>query len=276
MNRTQLIHEMTALGIAPSKKMGQNFLIDDNFLDWIIRAAAPEKDENILEVGPGFGALTERMMNIGSNVTAIEFDRKLAQYLRERLVTRGLSLIEGDACKVDLGAVFGGADFKMISNLPYSAGTIVVANLLDLANPPLSMTIMLQKEVAERFAGSPGTGEYSALTVRIQALYDVKILRNAPPEMFYPAPDVDSAVLRLERKKDIMSTELRKTLSTLARTSFAHRRKKMFKQAASVFGAELVEQAYAHANVDRDIRAERVTVEQFISMARFLNEARGK
>lgn len=273
MNQTELIREMKTLGIAPSKKMGQNFLIDENFLDWIVRSANPQKNASVLEVGPGFGALTTRLLDTGANICAVEFDRKLAQWLRERLVTRGLSLIEGDACKVDMQKLFGGRDFHLISNLPYSAGTVVVAKLLDLPNPPLDMTIMLQKEVAERFCAEPGTDGYSALSVRIQAVYNAEIIRSAPPEMFYPKPDVDSSVMKLTRIEPVMDMQIRKTLSTLARTSFAHRRKKMFKQAASVFGTDKTAEAFKTAQADIDTRAERVTVRQFITMAEYLAKA---
>ena len=137
MKKTDLIKLIEKLGIAPSKKLGQNFLIDDQFLDWIIRHADIQLGEPILEVGPGLGALTGRLLAAGARLTAIEFDRKLAEYMRNTLVPRGLVLIEGDACKVKMESVFGpGVDFRVISNLPYSAGTIVVANLLDLALPP--------------------------------------------------------------------------------------------------------------------------------------------
>ena len=271
MKKTDLVKLIGKLGIAPSKKLGQNFLVDDQFLDWIIRTADVHAEEPILEVGPGLGALTERILAAGARLTAIEFDRKLAEYLRSALVPAGLTLIEGDACKVRMEAVFGpGVDFRVISNLPYSAGTIVVANLLDLPLPPREMIVMLQKEVGLRFVAETGSDDYSALTARIAAVYNTEIIRIVPPDLFYPRPEIDSCIVRMVRKDDLLPHPLRKVLSQLARTAFAHRRKKMFKQTAAVFGAEPLTAAMEKAGVDPDIRAERVTPEQFLIMAQSL------
>ena len=145
-----------------------------------------------------------------------------------------------------------------------------MANLLDLELPPQSMIIMLQKEVAMRFAADPGCEDYGALTARIQAVYQVEILRIIPPELFYPRPEIDSCVIRMTRRADMQSRELRKILSRLTRTAFAHRRKKMLKQIAAIFGTDEVKAAMSIAGVDPDIRAERVTVEQFRQMAEYL------
>jgi len=269
MVKTELKALLERLGIAPSKRLGQNFLVDDQFRAKIIHEADPKPGQFILEVGPGLGAITRGLVASGASVTAIEFDRKLAAYLRTAVVPLGLRLIEADACRVKYDELFPG-DFRVISNLPYSAGTIVVAKLLDLETPPSDMLLMLQKEVAERFLAAPGTADYSALTARIAAVYEGRIVRMVPPEVFYPAPSVDSALLALVRRPVIPSREVRILLSRLARTSFAHRRKKMFKQAAAVFGAEVIAGAMTDASVDPDIRAERVSPEQFIRMAEYI------
>ena len=270
MVKAELKPLLERLGVAPSKRLGQNFLVDDQFRAKIIHEADPKPGQTILEIGPGLGAITRGLVASGASVTAIEFDRKLAEYLRTAVVPLGLRLIEGDACRVKYDELFPG-DFRVISNLPYSAGTIVIAKLLDLETPPADMLLMLQKEVAERFLAGPGTADYSALTVRIAAVYTGRIVRMVPPEVFYPEPSVDSALFSLVRKPEIPSRDIRIILSRLARTSFAHRRKKMFKQAASVFGADLIAAAMADASVDPDIRAERVTPEQFIRMAEYIS-----
>ena len=266
MVKAELKPLLEKLGIAPSKRLGQNFLVDDQFRAKIIHEADPKPGQTILEIGPGLGAITRGLVASGASVTAIEFDRKLAEYLRTAVVPLGLHLIEADACRVKYDELFPG-DFRVVSNLPYSAGTIVIAKLLDLETPPADMLLMLQKEVAERFLAEPGTPDYSALTVRIAAVYSGRIVRMVPPEVFYPEPSVESALFALERKPELPSREVRVILSRLARTSFAHRRKKMFKQAAAVFGANVIAAAMADASVDPDIRAERVTVDQFIRMA---------
>lgn len=269
MVKAELKPLLERLGIAPSKRMGQNFLVDDQFRTKILHEADPKPGQTILEIGPGLGAITRGLVASGASVTAIEFDRKLAEYLRTAVVPLGLHLIEADACRVRYDELFPG-DFRVISNLPYSAGTIVIAKLLDLETPPADMLLMLQKEVAERFLAAPGTSDYSALTVRISAVYSGRIVRMVPPEVFYPEPSVESALFALVRKPEIPSREVRIILSRLARTSFAHRRKKMFKQAAAVFGADVISAAMANASVDPDIRAERVTTDQFIRMAEFI------
>lgn len=269
MVKAELKPLLERLGIAPSKRLGQNFLVDDQFRAKILHEADPKPGQTILEIGPGLGAITRGLVASGASVTAIEFDRKLAEYLRTAVVPLGLHLIEADACRVRYDELFSG-DFRVISNLPYSAGTIVIAKLIDLETPPADMLLMLQKEVAERFLAAPGTPDYSALTVRIAAVYSGRIVRMVPPEVFYPEPSVESALFALERKPEIPSREVRIILSRLARTSFAHRRKKMFKQAAAVFGADAISAAMADASVDPDIRAERVSPEQFIRMAEFI------
>ena len=150
MKKSELDQLMMSLGIAPNRKLGQNFLIDDNFLDALIRLADVKPGDRIIEVGPGFGALTSRLLKTGASVAAIEFDRKLAAWLRMTYANRGLCLIEGDACRVDIASIYGiDTPFRLISNLPYSAGTVIVANMLTLKTPPSEMFIMLQKEVAE-------------------------------------------------------------------------------------------------------------------------------
>ena len=271
MKKAELSALMDSLGIAPSKKLGQNFLIDDNFLDSIIRIADIKPDDKVIEVGPGFGALTERLLKTGASVAAIEFDRKLAAWLRLTYANRGLCLIEGDACKIDVAGIYGAdTPFRLISNLPYSAGTVIVANMLALKTPPSEMFIMLQKEVGMRFAAKEDTDEYGALTVRIQAMHQVELVKMAPPQMFYPRPEVDSCILRLTLRKDALGQEHFRNLTRLVRASFAHRRKKMLKQAASMFDMEQVRSAMVSLGIDPDIRAEKVTVKQFIRMAEML------
>lgn len=274
MNKKQLTALMESLGIAPSKKLGQNFLVDSNFTESIVRSAGIQPDDRILEVGPGFGALTELLLKTGAQVSAIEFDRKLAAWLRERFKNTGLRLIEGDACKTDIPSIYGeDTPFRLISNLPYSAGTVIVANMLTLKTPPSEMLVMLQKEVGMRLAASAGDEEYGALSIRVQTMYKVETVRMAPPDLFFPKPDVDSVILRLSLRPDRPEAGLFKTLSTLVKVSFAHRRKKMFKQAAAVFGAEPLEKAMNDLGISTDIRAEKIDPALFLRLAEHLRTA---
>lgn len=270
MNKTALAALMEKRGIAPLRQLGQNFLTDNQFLDFLIRCAGLKKDDLVLEIGPGFGALTERILSAGvQHLCAIEIDRKLAEYLRETLVPRGLDLREGDACRMDFESIFGkNADFRVISNLPYSAGTTAITKLMDLELPPADMLVMLQKEVALRFTAGTGTPDYGSLTVRLAAVYSASIVRTIPPDLFYPRPEVSSCVVHLVRKKDLPPAPLRKILSRLVRTAFSHRRKKMFKQTAAVFGKESLRAAMEQTGVPLGVRAEKVSPEDFLAMAK--------
>lgn len=277
MKKNELTALLTALGVEPSKKLGQNFLVDENFLDWIVKEAGAAPGEKIVEVGPGFGALTKRMLELGADVTAVEFDHRISEWLRSILVPKGLKLIEGDACKVDFSRIHGaGVPFRLVSNLPYSAGTVVVAKLLEAEQPPEEMIIMLQKEVAMRLASKEGEEEYGALSVRAQAAYEVTLLRMVPPQLFYPKPEVDSCVLRMKKRADMPSFEFRKLLSQITRLGFSQRRKKMVKQLASVFGRENVDRAYLELEIPEAIRAERVSVEKFKQLTGFFMELKNK
>ena len=274
MNKKQLTALMESLGVAPSKKLGQNFLVDTNFVESIIRAAKIQPSDRILEVGPGFGALTGLLLETGAQIAAIEFDRKLAAWLRERYKNTSLNLIEGDACKVNIPAIFGeDTPFRLISNLPYSAGTVIVANMLTLKTPPSDMLVMLQKEVGMRLASAAGEEEYGALSVRVQNMYKVETVRTAPPDLFYPKPDVDSVILHLTLRADRPDAALFKRLTTLVKLSFAHRRKKMFKQAASAFDPDRLSAAMSQLSIDPDIRAEKVSPEQFRRLAELLEDS---
>ncbi len=274
MNKSELLGIIASTGISPSKKLGQNFLVDANFLDWLLRAVNPQPGQRILEVGPGFGVMTSRMLDAGADLTAIEFDRKIAEWIKSNLVPKGLKLIEGDACRVDMASVFGpGVPFRFISNLPYSCGSVILAKLFVLETPPSDMVVMLQKEVAQRLTAPAGSEAYGSLSVRAQAAYAVEIIKKIPPQVFHPQPEIDSNVIRLTLRKSYPSWLERKTLSQLVRVGFSQRRKKMFKQLVAVFGEEPVRKAYAGASVELDVRAERVSIKQFMRMASIMAEA---
>lgn len=271
MKKSELKGVLESSGVNPCKKLGQNFLVDDNFLDCLVRDAAIRPGERILEVGPGFGALTGRMLEAGAEVAAIEFDRRICRWLEANLVPKGLRLIEGDACRVDFSSIFGPeVPFRFIANLPYSAGTVVVAKLLELECLPTEIIIMLQREVAMRLAAQPGTHEYGSLSVRAQTAYDIHQSRGAPPELFHPKPDVESSIVRMRLRALIPGHAVRLNLAKTAKLGFSHRRKKMFKQLASLFGTEKVREAYREAGIDLDIRAERVGVAEFLKLSEAL------
>ena len=271
MKKKELTALLTAIGMEPSRKLGQNFLVDENFLDWMVKEAGAAPGEQIIEVGPGFGALTSRMLALGADVTAVEFDHRICEWLQASLVPKGLKLVEGDACRIDFAKLCDPEKpYRLISNLPYSAGTMVVAKLLESPKPPDEMIIMLQKEVAMRLASKEGEEEYGALSVRAGASYEVTPLRMVPPQLFHPKPEVESCVLRMKKRPDMPALAFRTLLSQVTRLAFSQRRKKMIKQLSSVFGKETVLEGYELCGIAEDIRAERVSIRQFMELTRFL------
>ena len=202
MNKQQLLAALESIGMRPGRGLGQNFLLDGNLLDAIVRLGKPQKGEIILEVGPGFGALTRRLLKTGAQVYAVEFDHRIAGYLRKNLPQENFHLTEADACRVNYQELLPpGEPFRAIANLPYSISTIFIARMLDLPDPPREMFFMLQREMGERLAAAPGTKEYGALSVRTQLRYTVKIEKLVPPEVFFPPPEVESAVVSFRSRK---------------------------------------------------------------------------
>ncbi len=272
MNKQQLLRELEAMGMRPGRGLGQNFLLDGNLLESIVRLGAPLPGEEVLEVGPGFGVLTRRLLEAGARVTAVEFDHRIAEYLRGHLNSERFRLIEADACHVDYAALFPpGNAFAAIANLPYSISSIFIAIMSGLANPPQRMVFMLQREMAERLAAGSGTKAYGALSVRIQSRYLVKIEKTVPPEVFFPPPEVESAVVSFRLRGDGAATPP-ELLGGLVKLVFSQRRKQIGKVMASSYGRERALAALAAAGLPPEIRPEQIRVEQFEVLARQLKE----
>lgn len=273
MNKKELIAELAKLDMRPGRGLGQNFLLDNNLLDFIVRTADVKEGENILEVGPGFGALTAKLLDTGAKVTAIEFDRRLAEYLRNKFQNHTLRIVEKDACKVDYDSLFpDGTPFRSVANLPYAVSSVFIAKLLGGVNRPQEMFFMLQKEMGERLAAKPGCKAYGALSVQCQLFYDVEIVRIVPPEVFFPAPEVDSAIVAFKRhdKFDIAPGFWR-TLSGIVKLSFSQRRKQMGKVLSrGGYDPERVKNAFDQCALDMEIRPDRVDAATFYKLANLI------
>ncbi len=272
MNKQQLLDALAACGMRPGRGLGQNFLLDNNLLDCIVRSAKVAPGMNVLEVGPGFGALTRRLLEAGAQVYSIEFDRRLCEYLRRELGSEpNFHLIEGDACKIDFGSVVP-RPFRAVANLPYSISSVFIARLLELQEPPEGCFFMLQKEMAQRLSAVPGCGNYGALSVRTGMLYRMKLVRMVPPEVFFPPPEVESALLEAELLEPAPPREVRQRVDRLARMAFNQRRKKLTNTLGAEFGQERVSAALKAIGAVADARPEVLSVENFIALADILGK----
>ncbi len=273
MNKSEILKILEQFEVTPGKHFGQNFMIDENLLDFICRTANPAKDDNIIEVGPGLGALTRKLLDGGAKVTAIEIDKRLSEYLEKNITHPNFKLVRGDACRLNLSYHAQG-EFRIVANLPYSITSPFIGRMIDLETPPHEMLFMLQKETGLRLAAGPGTKNYGSLSVRVQSVYQVEYLRGISPQVFYPPPEVDSAIVKFIRRKEYPSMAERAVLFNLVRTAFSQRRKKMFKQVVAVFGNEAIEKAYSSLGINPNARAEELTVKQFVAMGKMLSNSR--
>ena len=271
MKKQVLLETLEKYGITPTKARGQNFLIDENLLNAMVADMDLQAGEKVLEVGPGAGVLTSRMINAGCDVFAVELDNKLHEYLTDTHKEENFTLIHKDACKVDFETYLGlPGDFRCLANLPYAISSIFVAKMLDLCTPPLEMYFLVQKEMADRVCAPANNKDYGHLTVRAQALYNCKIVRKVPPSVFHPQPKVDSAFLKLAKKEQVPSREVFKLLSQISKVAFSQRRKKALKMLGQVFNKDLLKEAYQAVDISVDIRAENITVEQYIALAEYM------
>ena len=271
MNKQELITTLESLGMRPGRGLGQNFLLDSNLLDWIVRKSGAAAGEKVLEVGPGFGALTERLINTGVELTAIEFDHRIAGYLRNKFAQYpNFKLIEADACKVIYRDIFPeGVKFRAIANLPYAISSVFIARMLECLNPPQSMFFMLQKEMGERLAATPGTKAYGALSVRTQLFYEVTVEKIVPPQVFCPPPEVDSALVSFRlRKNPLCDMDTADIVSWLVKMLFNQRRKQMGKVLGTIIGKEQAAAAMADAGFPLEVRPDKLTVADFVTLTR--------
>lgn len=261
--------QLAQYGLTPNKALGQNFLADDMAAEEI---AASCKGA-IIEIGPGMGALTEKLLNRPEKVAAVEIDRRMAEILKDRFGDR-LMLIEGDVLKTDIKEIaesLGGA-VSIAGNLPYYITTPICTQLITCGADIRSMTLMMQKEAAERFFAKPGDRVYGPLTVLAQYYYDVSTLLRLSREAYYPRPEVDSVVLKLERKQ----AEHHPMLHWLLESAFAMRRKTLSNnlKAAGISDERLNEICEA-VGIQPNIRAEKLTPAQFAAISGEI-EAHGK
>jgi len=264
---------LAAHDVRPSRALGQNFLADPNTARRIVRLAGVGPGQRVLEVGPGVGSLTVALaeaVSPGGEVLALELDRHLLPVLGEVVADLpAVRVVHGDALTADYEALLGDAGpWRMVSNLPYNVATPLVARLLDDV-PQLSvLSVMVQKEVAERLAAPPGSRASGAISVKVAYHATAAVVGTVPPTVFVPRPKVDSAVVRFERRAappvDVPSPE---ALFGLARAGFAQRRKTL-RQALRPALGDRAEEVLAGAGLPPSLRAEALTLDQWAALAR--------
>ena len=264
------------------KKFGQNFLIDEHVLEKIIRAAEITKDDYVLEIGPGIGTMTQYLACAAREVTAVEIDRALIPILEDTLKEYdNVSIINEDILKVDIAALAkeknGGRPIKVVANLPYYITTPIIMGLFESHVPLESITVMVQKEVADRMQVGPGTKDYGALSLAVQYYAEPYIVANVPPNCFMPRPAVGSAVIRLTRhQKPPVEVMDEKLMFRLIRASFNQRRKTLangLKNSGELnLSKEVITAAIEKLGKGSSVRGEALDLEEFARLTNIIKE----
>lgn len=265
------------------KKFGQNFLIDTHVLEKIIKAANITKDDMVLEIGPGIGTMTQYLCENAREVIAVEIDKNLIPILTQDTLSKydNVTVINEDILKVDIKALVneknGGKPIKVVANLPYYITTPIIMGLFEAHVPIDNITVMVQKEVAERMQSGPGSKDYGALSLAVQYYADPYIVANVPPNCFMPRPNVGSAVIRLTLHQDApIRVKDEQLMFRLIRASFNQRRKTLANglnnSSELSFSKETIEKAINQLGVIPTIRGEALTLEQFAKLTDILLE----
>ncbi len=259
------------------KKFGQNFLIDTHVLEKIVEAAGVQNGDFILEIGPGIGTLTQYLCEGAGRVLAVEIDPNLIPILKETLAGYdNVEIVHGDILKQDIQAIAdrynGGRPIKVVANLPYYITTPIIMELFESHVPLANVTVMVQREVAERMQAGPGTKEYGALSLAVQYYSEPEVVANVPPNCFIPRPNVGSAVIRLTRygTPPVQAADAGK-LFAIIRASFNQRRKTLANSLGNAPGLgvsrERVAQVLEEMGLPAMVRGEALTLTQFAALS---------
>lgn len=254
-----------------SKSLGQNFLIDDSVLNDIVKGADVNSEDLVIEIGPGVGTLTAQLLNKAKRVISIELDSDLIPILQQELGEHpNFSLIHKDALKVDFNEVIGDEkSVKLVANLPYYVTTPIIVNLLKEGYNFNSLTIMIQKEVAERIDAEPNCKEYGSLSLLVQYYCNTEIIRKVAPSSFMPRPKVESIVIRLDRLEEPkVKVKDEKLMFEIIRSSFNMRRKTLWNGVKNIgLDKEDLKKAFEEAEIDPKRRGETLSLEEFARLS---------
>ena len=284
-NPTHTMAVLNTYGFSFQKKYGQNFLIDENVVEKIVREAGVTEDDFVLEVGPGIGTMTQILCENAREVVAVEIDKKLIPILEEDTLKYydNVTVINQDILKLDIVKLANekndGKPIKVVANLPYYITTPIIMGLFESHVPLDSITIMVQKEVADRMQVGPGTKDYGALSLAVQYYAKPRIVLNVPASCFMPRPNVDSAVIKLERyEKPPVEVVDEHLMFQLIRASFNQRRKTMTNSVCNGTSVtkDVLIQALAECEFSPTIRGEALTLEQFAKLTNAIVRLQGK
>ena len=263
-------------GIDPKKSLGQNFLVDETYLDHIVAAAEPARDDTVIEIGPGPGTLTARLAAQAGRVVAVELDTRLIGLLREEFAAQPhVTIVHGDILEMDLAALAGEEDYKVVANLPYYITSQAFRHLLEARVPPRRAVLTVQKEVAQRIVAGPGDMSLLALSVQFYAV--PRLIATIPAGAFVPRPKVDSAVVRLDvRPAPAVADVTPEQFFRAARAGFGQKRKQLLN---SLSGGLALDKGSAvaaleAAGIEPTRRAETLSLQEWGALARALDAAR--
>lgn len=264
LTRSQITALMEDHGVRPSRALGQNFVVDPNTVRRIARLAKVGAGDRVLEIGAGLGSLTLALVETGAAVTAVEVDRHVLPALRSVVEPAGVTVVEGDALRLDWDDLLGDeGGWILVANLPYNVATPLVCDLLDGVPAISRMLIMVQREVGERMAAQPGHEAYGAVSVKVAYWAQAKVVGKVPPTVFVPQPKVDSALVAIERRPAPAVDAPYDRLFELVRAGFGQRRKMLRRALAALASPE----TFAVAGVRPEARAEELGIEEWGRLA---------
>ena len=272
MRLSEIEATLREIEVAPVKTLGQNFLHDQNLARWIVEKAEITSNDYVVEIGPGLGALTGLILDRGARVLAIEKDRRLANFLRQRFPGSRLEVQHGDALDFDVRNLFAQPRVKCVGNLPYYIASQLLIKFVEYPSPICLFLFMLQKEMARRLSAHPATKDYGALSVFVQARYCARYLRTVPATVFLPQPGVDSALVQLiPREAEELPAFDQETFRRLVNRGFSQRRKQLQK----LLREEVPdwERAADQLRIDTKVRGEELSLQQWIALSNLVRPA---
>ncbi len=253
---------MTSL--KPLRRFGQNYLVDKNVINKIIKEISPQQDEEIIEIGPGTGSLTEELLKGTSKITAIEIDKRASEVLTSKF--QSLNLINDDFLDIDLQKLCNGNRLRIVGNIPYNITSPILFKLIKNNEFISDAVLMVQFEVAKRITGKIGTKDYGILAVLIQYFCDPRLCFKISPNVFYPRPRVYSAVIHLFFRSDVLTGKKKELFIKIVKTSFGKRRKTLKNSLSNGIFEKL---NFSNSGINLSLRAEQLSIDNFIDLTNF-------